>query len=155
MDSIELRRMSIDNAKIALAQAKHQLELEKIHIEAVTRRINGGGINKKEVMKGFEIKNTDKVVGMVLQTLFNRWKIEGIYTYEDAYQIHIRNLGRLSDRLYKLYKEGSFYEGNSNFCIENTDTGHKVWVRRDRLKDSTQFYLLMKDIIQSEIGPDL
>lgn len=105
--------------------------------------------------RGFVIKNTDKVVGMVLQTLFNRWKIEGIYTYEDAYQIHIRNLGRLSDRLYKLYKESSFAEFNSNFCIENTYTGHKVWVRKDRLMDSTQFYILMKDIIQSEIGPDL
>ena len=101
-------------------------------------------------MRGFEIKNTQKIVGMILQTLHNRWKFEGIYEYKDAYQIHIRHLGPLPDRLYSLSKENSFLEYNSNFLIQNINSKQKTWVKRERISDATQFFLLMKDIVVSE-----
>ena len=100
--------------------------------------------------RGFEIKNTERIVGQIFQTLHNRWKFEGIYEYPSHYQIHIRHLGPLPDRLYQLSKENSFLEYNSNFLIENSDSKQKTWVKRERISDATQFYLLMKDIVVSE-----
>ena len=61
-DSAQLRQMSIDNAQLALEQAKHELELEKLRIEALKKREetrldikNVKGINGRRLAGGWSI----------------------------------------------------------------------------------------------------
>lgn len=101
MDAAWLKQMSIQNAKIALAQAKQQKALAELEVMAMnlSKRINGGGISifdsssydsayplKMDEVGRIEpvltIHSSDKIIG---KELADGWMVVDVKVTKDAY----------------------------------------------------------------------
>lgn len=92
MDSNVLRQMSLQNAQLALDQARfqaqYQIQSDKLWLE-VQNRINGGIKEKQRGM--LNIENIYKLCGKLFQVRRSIHKITEVKTNSNDYQIIIQN----------------------------------------------------------------
>ena len=141
-DSAQLRQMSIDNAKIALEQAKHELELEKLRMEALKKmeatRLdikNVKGINGRRLAGGWVIKDALETNDSYIFICEITMKVYDPYTFNSRENV--------STQAITLGRE---LKGKGRYLLTRTDNTF-LELDRGSIKDVNSFLFYINELI--------
>ena len=101
-------------------------------------------IQNKNKLVGESLVSTDTDGNLIV------WNIIGVYEYaaDGVYQIHLRTTGPQPDKLFILFEEDGFVEGNAKYKIsDRDDTSNSVWVKRASIANVTSMVRTLRRII--------
>lgn len=160
MDADWLRQMSImsiDNANIAIQQAKMNFDkaLEDYQMDLLTRRINGGGNNLLDRLKNeFEkkgvmtIKNYEKIINTLVEYRGEQWKVVGVSQTNTAYyfELESRNNFFLKEITIGLNRVPIAGKAIGIYTLRNDKTGSWVGIGKEVIKNVNSLMVKMVEL---------
>ena len=153
-DSQLLRQMSIDNANMALQQAKYQYQSQSMDLQnmydTLSKRINGGNGNNlldrlKDEFKNYSIltiENVKSLTGMDIHYKGEAWKINRVKETNTTYEFLLSKewlIGAPVQIKMILSRVPMAGKLTKVYSLQNDSNGEWVGIGKELLRDKNEF----------------